>query len=346
MAKELKSKLKGVTFTNSDGENRQEIIKNFVKTNQRLLFEFEPNNHYFKYSVAALIETEFDKKQIGYLSNDLAINFYNRLDQIEGYVSGITGLNDDSKSLGVNIKLVVPDEKYPWKFLITVDLLKGAMNRFGDDFSEYSDIELGLDDEYSENIAVYSYLSDDILKRTKIGSIDIENTNKLYWYENNGFSISPLIESVVRNNDDVPEKVHLVILIETNEQYNERINRIREELARKSQERELVNNISIPKIKNNINNQESNNDSKKLDIKKIFQKPSPRATSEKSRTIALILCILLGYFGGHQFYAGRKGLGIFYFFTVGGFVIGWAIDFILIILGQYKDKYGFYISDW
>lgn len=68
--------------------------------------------------------------------------------------------------------------------------------------------------------------------------------------------------------------------------------------------------------------------------------------SPKSRTTTLVLCILLGYFGGHQFYAGRKTMGIVYIFTLGLFTIGWIIDFIMIITGNYKDKEGRLITTW
>lgn len=47
--------------------------------------------------------------------------------------------------------------------------------------------------------------------------------------------------------------------------------------------------------------------------------------------IALLLCIFLGYFGGHKFYEGKTGLGILYIFTVGLFGIGIFIDFIVIL---------------
>jgi hypothetical protein len=76
--------------------------------------------------------------------------------------------------------------------------------------------------------------------------------------------------------------------------------------------------------------------------------PTPIRTniSPKSRTTALILCLLLGYFGGHQFYAGRKGMGIIYIFTVGIFLFGWVTDFMIILFGQFKDKEGRLISNW
>lgn len=69
-------------------------------------------------------------------------------------------------------------------------------------------------------------------------------------------------------------------------------------------------------------------------------------TSHKSRKIALILCVLGGIFGIHQFYVGKYGKGFFYFFMAGGFIIGWVYDFICILLGRFQDQYGNYLIEW
>lgn len=47
--------------------------------------------------------------------------------------------------------------------------------------------------------------------------------------------------------------------------------------------------------------------------------------------IALLLCIFLGFLGGHKFYEGKTGLGILYIFTAGLFGIGVFVDFIVIL---------------
>lgn len=49
-----------------------------------------------------------------------------------------------------------------------------------------------------------------------------------------------------------------------------------------------------------------------------------------NRTIALWLCILLGWLGAHKFYEGKPGLGILYLCTFGLFVVGWFVDIIII----------------
>ena len=68
--------------------------------------------------------------------------------------------------------------------------------------------------------------------------------------------------------------------------------------------------------------------------------PTSAETSSKSRGIALILCIFLGYFGAHYFYAGRIGMGILYLFTVGLFCIGWIVDIVRICKGTFVDSTG------
>ena len=68
--------------------------------------------------------------------------------------------------------------------------------------------------------------------------------------------------------------------------------------------------------------------------------------SSKNRTLALILCLVFGFFGAHQFYSGRIGRGILYLFTMGLFGIGWFIDLVKILLGSYTDKFGLPIKNW
>lgn len=63
-------------------------------------------------------------------------------------------------------------------------------------------------------------------------------------------------------------------------------------------------------------------------------------TSNKSKTVALLLCIFLGYLGVHQFYVGKVGLGLVYMFTFGLFGIGWMVDVIRILLGSFRDNVG------
>lgn len=61
-------------------------------------------------------------------------------------------------------------------------------------------------------------------------------------------------------------------------------------------------------------------------------------TSDKSRTVALICCLLGGWFGVHLFYVGRIVKGLVYMFTGGLFGVGWLIDTIQIACGGFTDS--------
>lgn len=59
----------------------------------------------------------------------------------------------------------------------------------------------------------------------------------------------------------------------------------------------------------------------------------------KSNTVALVLCILLGYLGAHYFYTRRAGMGFLYLFTLGLFGIGWIVDIVRIATKHFKGGY-------
>lgn len=63
-------------------------------------------------------------------------------------------------------------------------------------------------------------------------------------------------------------------------------------------------------------------------------------TGAKNKTVALLLCIFLGYIGAHRFYQGQIGMGILYLFTGGLFGIGWFVDIVWIVLGRATDSNG------
>ncbi len=64
------------------------------------------------------------------------------------------------------------------------------------------------------------------------------------------------------------------------------------------------------------------------------------SASPKSKTTALVLCILLGYIGVHRFYAGKIGTGILMLFTGGCCGILTLIDFVKIITNKFTDSNG------
>jgi TM2 domain-containing membrane protein YozV len=69
-------------------------------------------------------------------------------------------------------------------------------------------------------------------------------------------------------------------------------------------------------------------------------------SSEKSRKVALILCLLGGIIGLHLFYVGRIGKGLLYAFTGGLFCIGVIMDTIAIATGSFKDNAGAALRQW
>jgi TM2 domain-containing membrane protein YozV len=62
--------------------------------------------------------------------------------------------------------------------------------------------------------------------------------------------------------------------------------------------------------------------------------------SDRSWIAALLLCFFLGVFGVHRFYVGKVGTGLVMLFTFGGLGIWALIDFIMIIVGAFKDNRG------
>ena len=70
--------------------------------------------------------------------------------------------------------------------------------------------------------------------------------------------------------------------------------------------------------------------------------------SPKSRLTALILVLfpVTGILGVHRYYVGRPFTGFLYTITAGLFLIGWIIDFILILFGVLADGKGRGVRKW
>lgn len=81
-----------------------------------------------------------------------------------------------------------------------------------------------------------------------------------------------------------------------------------------------------------INNQNTNTN-ENVNVNGVMPPP-------KSKMVALLLCIFLGFFGAHRLYVGKVGTGIVWLFTAGLFGIGWIADIILIAIGSFRDRWG------
>lgn len=62
--------------------------------------------------------------------------------------------------------------------------------------------------------------------------------------------------------------------------------------------------------------------------------------SQKSKGVALVLCVLLGYMGIHRFYVGKIGTGILWLLTLGCFGIGWIVDIVMLCCNKFAGKSG------
>ncbi len=68
--------------------------------------------------------------------------------------------------------------------------------------------------------------------------------------------------------------------------------------------------------------------------------------SDKSRTVALVLGLMLGVFGAHRFYVGKFGTGLLMLCTAGGLGIWYLIDNIMIAAGGFRDNEGRRVLRW
>ena len=70
----------------------------------------------------------------------------------------------------------------------------------------------------------------------------------------------------------------------------------------------------------------------------------PSGASKKAFIPTILLCFFLGALGIHRFYVGKIGTGILQLITLGGLGIWTVIDFIMIVVGKFKDGNGLLIT--
>ena len=73
---------------------------------------------------------------------------------------------------------------------------------------------------------------------------------------------------------------------------------------------------------------------------------STAGISPKSRTVATVLCFVVGVLGIHRFYVGKNGTGVAMILTLGGLGVWVLIDLIMLLVGSFRDKEGLLVSSW
>jgi len=75
--------------------------------------------------------------------------------------------------------------------------------------------------------------------------------------------------------------------------------------------------------------------------------PAPPAPlSDRSRAVALGLCVVGGVFGLHRFYTGKTASAVWMCATVGGLGIWFLYDLIVIAAGDFVDAEGRRVARW
>jgi TM2 domain-containing membrane protein YozV len=68
--------------------------------------------------------------------------------------------------------------------------------------------------------------------------------------------------------------------------------------------------------------------------------------SAKNGGLLLALCLLLGVFGAHRFYAGKTRTAVLQLLTLGGLGIWTLADLLFILFGEFTDAEGKKVNTW
>jgi len=99
----LFTKVVGVSHTNDDGSNRQQILQDW----RTLQLIRDPDNPHGGNAIKICVSTG---QQVGWLSSELAAEFAPKIDKgkrIEAVITEITGGIEENKTLGCNVKLII-----------------------------------------------------------------------------------------------------------------------------------------------------------------------------------------------------------------------------------------------
>ena len=116
-SRSIHTKVVGVTFQNSDGSDRQDIIRRRCRSGDELALSSEPDNPHADHAVAVYVTKKgwlggVKTYQIGYLPDDSGAG-QEAFDHIESgrggaaQINEITGGTRDKPTLGVNIKITL-----------------------------------------------------------------------------------------------------------------------------------------------------------------------------------------------------------------------------------------------
>ena len=67
---------------------------------------------------------------------------------------------------------------------------------------------------------------------------------------------------------------------------------------------------------------------------------SPNSKSKHSKVTLALVCFFIGSLGIHRFMVGKPGTAILMILTLGALGIWTLIDFIMILLGKFRDRDG------
>ena len=68
--------------------------------------------------------------------------------------------------------------------------------------------------------------------------------------------------------------------------------------------------------------------------------------SAKDGGLMLVLCLLLGIFGAHRFYAGKTRSAVLQLVTLGGLGVWTLVDLLFILFGEFTDSEGKKVNTW